>query len=416
MLTDAQIKRAKPAEKPYKLTDGQGLILFVTPAGGRIWRLRYRQDGKEKLHVIGPYPAISLADARVRRDAARANLARGLAPDAVPADTRSEAAVVPTFKAVALDWMAVNKSIWVEGHAKRIRESLESEVFPAIGEKPINGISVQEVLSVLRAVENRGAIDTAKRIRQRISGIFVHAISSGLADQDPAAVVTKALRPTPTTRRRAAVTNIDDARLILRAVDASDGHAYIKLALRLTALTALRPGTIITTPWSEIPPDDVDVWVVPPARMKLSIAAKQDANKAHHIPVTRQVRDIFNALRVITGSSPFLFPNGYSALRHASENAMSYMLKRALLSVEGVNHVPHGWRATFSTVMNERRPADRGVIDLMLAHTPKDKVEAAYNRAEHMARRMEIAQEWADLLMVDQMSAADVANLPVRQA
>lgn len=415
MLTDAQIKRAKPSGKPYKLTDGQGLILFVTPAGGKIWRLRYRHDGKERLHVIGPYPAISLAEARERRDEARANIVHGLPPGHVPADTHTSGPDVPTFENVATDWMAINQAIWVDGHAKRIRESFDVDVFPALGEKPVNGISVQEVLAVLRAVEDRGAIDTAKRIRQRMSGVFVHAISSGLADADPAAIVSKALRPAA-KGKQPAVTTLKDAATVLRAIDASDGHAMIKLALRLTALTALRPGTVITTPWSEIPADDANAWVIQPARMKLSIAAKQDATKAHHVPVTWQLREIFAALRDLTGSSPYLFPNGYSALRHASENAMSYMLKRALLPHPGIRHVPHGWRATFSTIMNERRPADRGVIDLMLAHAPKDKVEAAYNRAEHMARRMEIAQEWADLLIAGQMPASEVASLRVRQA
>lgn len=408
MLTDVAIKRIKPLDRPQKIADGQGLFLFVTPAGGKIWRFRYRVAGKEQLMVIGRYPQVSLAEARAARDRARENLSQGLPADHAPADARKASSDVPTFETVALDWFAIQSPMWAPNHAKRVREMMQNDILPALGGMPVSAVKVVDVLPVLRAIEDRGALDAAKRARQRISAIFGHAIASGLAENDPAANVGKALRPI-IKGRQPAVTDIEKARQIIRDVDAAPGHAYIKLALRLLALTALRPGTLITTPWSEL--DGGAVWHVPPARMKLVRALKGDATRAHTVMLSTQAQDTVAALRLLTGSGPYVFPNGRSALRHASENAMGYMLNRAGYHQR---HVPHGWRATFSTIMNELRPADRAVIDLMLAHTPKDKVEAAYNRSEHMARRMEIAQEWSDLLMVDQIPAAEIAMLPVR--
>lgn len=177
--------------------------------------------------------------------------------------------------------------------------------------------------------------------------------------------------------------------------------------MRLLALTAVRPGTLITTPWAEFEELDPEkpVWRIPAARMKLRLAYKDDDSRDHLVPLSRQAIEIIGVLRQLTGLGPYVVPNGRNAHRPASENALGYLLNRA-----GYHHrhVPHGWRATFSSVMNERFPADRQIIDLMLAHTPKDRVESAYNRAEHLGRRIELAQAWADLLMEGQQSAASL--------
>jgi integrase len=297
----------------------------------------------------------------------------------------------------------------VEQHAYDILHSLERDVFPDLGAAPIKSISAANVLSVLRKIENRHALETARRIRQRISAAFVYAIASGRAENDPAAAVQKAMKPIR-KGRQPALTDLEQAREILRRAEATPASPVTKLALRLLALTALRPGTLITTPWVEL--DDLDpgtpVWQVPAARMKLRLQYKDDEARDHLVPLARQAVDVIKALRKLTGRTPYLFPNQRHAHRPASENAMGYLLNRA-----GYHHrhVPHGWRATFSTVMNERYKHDRHIIDLMLAHMPKDSVEVAYNRAEHLERRIELAQAWADLIMADQMPIDELLNL-----
>jgi integrase len=411
MLTDSQIRKAKAADKPYKLPDGAGLHLYVTPAGGKLWRLRYEIGLKEKLLSIGPYPSVGMADARQAAASAKRLLREGKDPGVEKRLRRLQVVTDAgtTFEAIAREWHAMNKGHWVEQHAYDILHSLERDVFPDLGAAPIKSITAANILSVLRKIENRHALETARRIRQRISAVFVYAIASGRAENDPAAAVQKAMKPVR-KGRQPAITDLEQAREILRRAEATPASPVTKLALRLLALTALRPGALITTPWVEL--DDLGpgtlVWQVPAARMKLRLQYKDDEARDHLVPLARQAVDVIKALRKLTGRTPYLFPNQRHARRPASENAMGYLLNRA-----GYHHrhVPHGWRATFSTVMNERYKHDRHIIDLMLAHMPKDSVEGAYNRAEHLERRIELAQAWADLIMADQMPIDELLNL-----
>lgn len=409
MLTDAQIRKAKPGEKPIRMADSGGLTLVISPTGKKLWRYRYRFDGKERQLSIGEYPDISLADARDARTAARALLKEGKDPS----KEKRKRIVGPeegvTFEGVAREWYEKNKHIWTETHSYDVIRSLERDVFPALGHLNISSITAPQVLEELRKIEDRPAIETAKRIRQRMSAIFVYGIASGICENDPAAIVEKALKPLK-KGRQPAITDLKLAREIIARADATPGKPGTKLALRLLALTALRPGTLITTPWSELADVDLDndpIWQIPAARMKLRLMHKDDPNRDHLVPLSRQAVETIKLLRQITGRGPYLFPNDRRAHLPASENAIGYLLNRA-----GYHHrhVPHGWRATFSTVMNERFKHDRFIIDLMLAHSPKDKVEAAYNRAAFIDRRKELAQEWADLIMEGQMPLAEVIS------
>lgn len=408
MLTDVRIRKAKPADKPYKLTDGGGLHLYVSAAGSKLWRWRYEYAGKERLLSIGSYPEISLIDARAARDRARQLLHDGQDPSTAKRQKRFVAQVeaATTFEAVAREWHALNAGAWDDEHAEEVLRSLERDAFPKLGSRPITQIETPDVLEVLRAVEARGAADTARRIRQRISSVFVFAIAGGRAKADPAASVVKAMAPVA-RGRMPAITDLDKAQQILRDVDATPGFPVTKLAIRLLALTAVRPGVISTTPWEELPPD-ADLWVIPSERMKLRRQYKGDESRDHLVPLSRQARATIEAIRTITGRGKLVFPNTRHAHRPMSENAMGYMLNRA-----GYHHrhVPHGWRSTFSTVLNERYPGDREIIDFMLAHVPKDDVEAAYNRAKYLPRRKELAQIWADLLMKRQTPAMDLTRL-----
>ncbi|MFD1330771.1 tyrosine-type recombinase/integrase [Methylopila musalis] len=405
-LTDVQIRKAKPADKPYKLTDGGGLHLYVSIAGGKAWRYRYEIGGREKLLTLGTYPAMSLAEAREARAVARGTVKAGRDPGAEKrqqalASAPEEAAPVgPTFKEIAVEWHALNAGRWTETHAGDVLGSLEKSVFPDLGGKTLAEIDAPTLLATLRKIEARGAIETARRVRQRVSAVFAYAIASGRAAHDPAAQVEKAMAPLPKKGRQPAITDLDDVRQVLRDADATPAHPVTKLALRVLALTALRPGELRGALWDEMRLDGDDpLWVVPAERMKMKVE--------HAVPLSKQAVETLKALRTITGRSRFLFPNDRHVSKPMSENAMGYLLNRAGYHRR---HVPHGWRAAFSTIMNERFPADRAVIDLMLSHAPDDAVEAAYNRARHAERRRELAQLWADLLMVDQTPVAEVTR------
>ncbi len=410
MLTDAEIKRTKPRDKPFKLSDGNGLHLYITPAGGRLWRYRYEIAGKEKLLSIGPYPAISLAEARRARDEAREKLRNGKDPALAKKLQKLSGAKqsTETFETIAREWFELQKSQWVDRHASDVIESLEDEVFSFIGDSPIRDIGVPEVMGVLRNVEARQAFETARRVRQRMSAVFVYAIATGRGDSDPAATVKGAMAPLK-KGRQPAITDLEKAREMLRKAESEPAHPVTKLALRLLALTTVRPGTLITTPWAEWLNlnKNAPVWQIPAERMKLRLAQKDDEHRDHLVPLATQAIDAINQLYVLTGKGPYAFPNSRHAHKPMSENAIGYLLNRAGYHSK---HVPHGWRATFSSVMNERYPADRPVIDRMLAHVPKDKVEGAYNRALYLDRRRELAQIWADLLLEDALPLADIVN------
>lgn len=401
MLTDMQIRKAKPRDEPYRLTDGAGLYLHVTPAGGRHWRYRYRINGREKLLSIGPYPEIGLAQAREARDEARGLVRAGEDPSAAKrrqmAMARAADDPTTTFEAIAREWHGLRETAWAQTHAHDVLHSLERCVFPQLGELQIRAITAPTVLEVLRPMEERGAGELARRVRQRMSAVFVYAIASGRAEADPAAIVAGAMAPVR-KGRQPAVTSLDKAREILIRLEDMPSHPVTRLAVRLLALTALRPGTLVSTPWQELSDlsPQTPTWIIPAARMKLRLERKDDSRHDFAVPLPRQALEILSLTRAFTGRGPLVFPNSRDPGRPMSENAMGYLLNRA--GYRGV-HVPHGWRATFSTVMNERFPADRQAIDRMLAHTPENKVEAAYNRADHMERRRELAQIWADLLL-----------------
>jgi integrase len=411
-LTDVQLRKAGKKEKAYRIADTGGLYLFVTTAGAKVWRLRYRYDGKEQTLIIGNYPDVSLSDARNARDDAKRLLKEGRHPGTVKKIEKlvGQQRTGETFEVIAREWHQHQVPMWAERHSADVIGSLESDIFPALGSLPIRDINEQLVLATLRLVEQRGAKETARRLRQRMSAVFVYGIASGRASSDPAAVVAQAMAPL-TKGRQPAITKLEEALKMLRAVESTPAHPITKLGIRLLALTAARPGPFSTTPWSEF--DEVDpndpVWTIPAARMKLKKKFKDDENRDHFIPLSQQALETISVLRELTGRGPYVFPNARKPMKPMSENALGYLLNRAGYYQR---QVPHGFRSTFSTIMNERFPADRAVIDFMLAHVPKDKVEAAYNRSLYLQRRKELAQEWADLIMEGAPSAQELLSGP----
>ncbi|GAB0118688.1 tyrosine-type recombinase/integrase [Acidisoma sp. 7E03] len=389
MLTDTEVRKLPNPEKPRKLSDSGGLYLYATPAGGRIWRLKYRFDGKEKLLVLGHYPRLSLRRARELRDEARAHLSHGRDPSIVRGEAQDaeKERAAGTFEAVAREWYGLQKSRWTEVHAAQVIGSLEAFVFPELGADPIGDISAADVLRVVRAIEARPAIETARRVRQRMSAVFVHGIATGRGQVDPAAIIKPALAPL-IKGRQPAITDLKEVRQILKDAEGHPAHAVTRLALRFLALTVVRPGVLRTTPWSEFAAMTDNVWVIPAERMKM--------RREFLVPLSQQARDTLLAVHKLTGGGPLLFPNSRNAHKPMSENAIGYLLNRAGYHSR---HVPHGWRSAFSTIMNERFRGDREIIDMMLAHGSDDPVEAAYNRSAYLDRRRELAQIWADLLL-----------------
>lgn len=394
-LTDTAIRKAKPAAKGYKLTDDGGLHVFVSPAGGKSWRYRYEFGGKEKLLTLGQYPVMGLADARAARDEARKLVRDGRDPALAKRQQQIVAAVQSgeTFEVLGRDWHTVNLPRWSAIHGADILESLERDVFPVIGMLPIREVSVPLVLAVVRAVEARGSMETARRIRQRMEAVFDFAIAAGKGVDNPARTVTGAMAPMQ-RGRHPAITDLAGAREILQRVEAQPGHPLTKLAHRLLALTAVRPGIVINLPWDELPRGET-IWTVPAARMKLSTAEKLKGERDHLVPLPKQALEVIAAARKLSGNGPLAFPNYRNAHRPMTEGAIRTLLNKAGYQDR---HVGHGWRATFSSIMNELYPADRHIIELMLAHKLKDETEAAYNRALHLKRRIELATIWANLI------------------
>lgn len=406
MLTDRECRSAQAGPKATKHFDGYGLHLLVTPKGFKSWRLKYRFGGKEKQLVFGPYPDISLREARNMRDDARRLLREGIDPgeEHRRAKLRRTAPVDPetTFKAIATRWHELQAPQWKDRHANDVIRSLKAEVFPAIGGKSLGEIRARDIRELLLAVQKNGAIETAHRLRQRISAVFRFAIASELVDVDPAAAIGAALHPV-VKGKQPALLKLKDAQAFLRAYEAEPGHPTTKLASRLLALTAARPGMIQLAQISEF--EDLDgtepIWRVPPGKMKLGKAKSEQEAYEFILPLSRQAVATVKAAATHARNRCYLFPSARHSHRPMTDNALNVAYRR-VAGFEG-RHVPHGWRATFSTIMNERsieldRPADRAIIDLMLAHEPSG-VEARYNRASYMPRRRKLAQEWADMLL-----------------
>lgn len=403
MLNDAKVRAAAAKAKPYKLTDSHRLYLLVKPTGAKLWKWNYTYDGKQKTLALGTHPMVGLLDARAKRDEARAQLDAGHDPATVKklkVKANIEAARL-TFELVAREWHELSRSQWAAVHANDVLSSLERDVFPAIGSLPVAALTPPAVFDVLQAIEERGSVETAKRVRQRISAVYVYAIAKGLAQSDPAERLGAVLKPLR-RGRQPAITDL--ARLRKMINDAEEDHArpVTRLALRLLALTAVRPSELRGARWDELENlnGPLPTWHIPATRMKGDLDRKEEVGGDHIVPLTPQALAVLRALWPLTGRCDLLFPSNRHAHRPMSENAIGYLLNRA--GYHG-HHVPHGFRAAFSTIMNEwaersGKEHDRKVIDLMLAHVPREKVEGAYNRAAYMPRRRELAVIWADML------------------
>ena len=387
MLSKLLIDKTKPQAKTVRLSDGRGMYLEISPAGGKWWRFKYRFAGKERRISLGVYPDVPLAAAREKREEARRQVAAGIDPG----EQRKAAKVAliesteNTFEAIAREWFGMFSTKWVKGHADKIIRRLELNVFPWLGARPIKAITAPELLAVLRRVESRGANETAHRALQVCGRVFRYAIATGRADRDPSRDLSGALAPIQ-ERHFASITEPLAVGELLRAIDAYKGAFVTRCALRLAPLVFVRPGELRAAQWAEFDFDKSE-WRIPASRMK--------ARVQHIVPLSTQAVAILRELQPLTGRFPFAFPSVRSRYRAMSENAITGALRR--MGYTGQDMTGHGFRSMASTLLNEQG-WNRDAIERQLAHGERDAVRAAYNYAEHLPERRRMMQAWADYL------------------
>ena len=386
-LTDAKIVKTKPLKKPRTLFDGDGLYLLITPTGGRLWRFKYRINGKGKLLAIGAYPAISLADARERRAMAKKQLANGIDPAAVKqARKQADTEETETFEVIAREWHTKFSASWAPSHADTTISRMERDLFPWIGKRPISKIKAPELLGALRRVESRGALESARRLKIIAGQVFRYAVATGRAERDPSADLKGALAM-PREKHYAAIIDPKQVAPLLRALDGYQGHFVVKCALRLSPLLFVRPGELRHAEWEEIDLDEA-VWNIPASKMKM--------REAHLVPLSNQAVDILRDLQPLTGTSRYVFPSARSVARPMSNNAVNAALRR--MGYDKDTMTGHGFRAMARTILDEVLHVRPHYIEHQLAHAVRDPNGRAYNRTAHLEERRKMMQTWADYL------------------
>ncbi len=385
-LNDLKVRNAKPKAKFYKLADSEGLYLHVTDKGGKLWRFRYRFEGKEKLLALGKYPEISLLDARQRRDDARRLLANNVDPGAVrKAQKQAKIEDIETFEVIAREWFNKFKHTWKESHSARVLSRLERSVFPYIGERPIAQVKAPELLGVLRRLEARGILHSAHNIRGICGQIFRYAVATGRAERDPSADLRGALPPVKTIHR-AAITDPAKVGELLRAIDCYKGSFIVQCALKIAPLVFVRPGELRKAEWSEIDLEKAE-WNIPADKMKMK--------QPHLVPLSKQAIEILTELKKLTGEGQYVFP-GRTSARPMSDNAILAALRN--MGFEKTEMSGHGFRAMARTILDEVLQVRPDLIEHQLAHAVRDPLGRAYNRCQYLNERRKIMETWASYL------------------
>ena len=396
-LTDAACRGAKPdpSGKPRKIADAGGLLLFVSPSGGKLWRLRYRFDGKEKLLSFGAYPELKLADARGLRDKAKRALAEGRDPGA-NAKAALSAPAGDTFEAVAREWIKAQAVNWTPAHSARVLSRFERDAFPAIGSTAVAEVTAPQILAMLRPVEDR-APDIAGRIRMTTGAILRYAIATGRASRDPAADLRGALKPLPRVKHMARI-EAGELTGFLQKLSRYDGEKQTRLAIEFVMHTFVRTNELRFGKWAEI---DGDIWRIPGSRMKMG--------RDHIVPLTLQSLAILAQLKAIAGDSEWIVPGGRTG-KPISENTMIFGLYR--MGYHGRATI-HGFRGLASTVLNESGLWSVDAIEKQLAHEPTNKVRSAYNAAQLLPERKRMLEWWSDYIAAaaSKKSASDLSDL-----
>jgi len=385
-LTDTAIRNAKSKDKPYKLTDGRGLYLLVNKSG-KYFRWDYRFAGKRKTIALGVYPDIRLKDARTKHEDSRRLLAQGIDPMEYKKQTKAKVFAVTTnsFEAVAREWFSKNRPVWTEKHAQTIISRLENNIFPWLGDTATSSITAPMLLESLRRIEDRGAVETAHRVKQICGQVFRYAIATGRGERDPSADLKGALPPTK-PKYMATITSPDKIGELMRAIDGYQGNLITRCALKFAPLTFVRPGELRHAEWVEINIEEA-VWKIPAEKMKM--------RSVHVVPLSKQVVAILEEITQLTGNGKYVFPSLRSGSRPMSDNTILAALRRMGYAKEEMTG--HGFRGMASTILHEEGWST-DVIERQLAHTEGNSVKAAYNHAQHLPDRKKMMQWWADYL------------------
>jgi integrase len=387
-----EVKNAKPKEKPYKLTDGKGLFLYVAPSGKKTWRYRFAIAGTESTYVLGEYPVLTLEMARVERSVAREMVKEGKNPgeerrlkkqDLLQAKEKEKTKAENSFEAIAHEWHKNKRDDWKADHANAILTTLEQDVFPVIGDTPIDQITPPMVLQILRTIEDRGALVIATKILQRMTAVFRYAVQTGRSTYNPATEMRGVVKSRKVQHHP--MIPPDELPEFLQNLTKADIHTITKLAIQFTILTAARSGEVRGATWSEI---DLEkgLWAIPGKRMKMEIP--------HTVPLVPSAIAILNRMKILCVDKQFIFPSIQAPGKPLSENTMLYALYRMGYHSRATMH---GFRALFSTIANEAG-FNPDAIERQLAHREKNAVRAAYHRSEYLPERMKMMQWWADHL------------------
>lgn len=383
-LTDVICRSAKyDLDGSKKLFDGGGLFMELMPTGSKKWRLKFRFNGKENRMSFGDYPLVSLAEAREKRDAAKKLLLEGIDPAQHRADSRRQQAIRSEnlFSLIAEEWIGNKRDGWSEHHAGRIRNQLDREVCPDLGMRPISEITAPDLLAVIRRIEERGALETAKKTLQMCGQIFRYAVMTGRAERDPSGDLRGALR----TRTVKNMTRINASELpeLKRKIDTYHGQPVTRLALKLLALTFVRTVELRHAEWTEIDVEQAE-WRIPADKMKMA--------RPHIVPLSRQALEVIEELRGLTGGGRWLFPHSWHCHQPMSENTVLYAIYRMGYHSRMTGH---GFRGLASTILNEKGFSSDW-IERQLAHVEGNGVRAAYNHAQYLEGRRTMMQWWAD--------------------
>ena len=386
-LTDTEVRKAKARDEAYRLSDGGSLYLWVTPAGGKLWRWAYKHEGKEKLMSFGKYPDVPLTLARERHAEARKLLATGVDPMAQrkAEKTAVKVAVENSFQSIATRWL----EHWQEGkstrHVDSVRRRMAADILPCLGSRPIAEIEAPELVAMANAIQDRGARDIAKRALETVGQVFRFGIAHGYAKRNPATEIRPSdiLKSTP----KANYARVDAKELpsLLRHIEVYQGKQVTRLAMKLMAMTFVRTTELIEAKWTEF---DLETarWDIPAARMKM--------RTPHVVPLARQAVEVLELLRELAGNTEWLFPGDINFAQPMSNNTILAALAR--MGFKG-KMTGHGFRGLASTILHEQGYA-HDHIELQLAHAPRNAVSAAYNHALYLEPRAKMMQDWADFL------------------
>jgi integrase len=386
-LTDTEIRRSKPGDKPFKLSDGGGLHLMVTPSGGRLWRWKYRFEGAEKLMALGRYPEIPLAEARERRDAARKRLANGADPmvERMAEKTAVRVATEHTFEKIAELWLEHWNGNKSARHAATTRNRLKANLYPVLGARPIAEIEPMELVELAKGIEARGASDMAKRILQIVGMVLRYAVAHGYSKRNAAAEIRPSDILKPTRKTNMARIEAKELPALLRAIELYEGRHLTRLAIKLMALTFVRTSELIGARWEEFD-FDAQRWSIPATRMKMKTP--------HIVPLSIQAVELLELLRTISGNRELVFPGEQDSTKPMSNMTILKALER--MGYKG-RMTGHGFRGLASTILHEQG-YNHEHIELQLAHAPRNAVSAAYNHALYLEPRAKMMQDWGDFL------------------